>query len=187
MEVVRRPVVVVGNSIGGYISASLAAENPNLVKGALHSNMPARMLSLLCHPQLASLCQGHQQAAQAMLHCSCPGAFSAAYCLTIWHAMPVMAGSRAAAAIHQVEGYQDSAPDTIRIKSVTACPCGGVGSGTSCSRELSACCYHRPCYVLGPEGMICRSFDIWMPLENGLCCAPAASVYPCQGFHSSVK
>lgn len=33
VEVVRRPVVVVGNSIGGYISASLAAENPNLVKG----------------------------------------------------------------------------------------------------------------------------------------------------------
>ena len=40
VEVVRRPVVVVGNSIGGYISASLAAENPNLVQGTpvLHND-----------------------------------------------------------------------------------------------------------------------------------------------------
>lgn len=34
VEVVRRPVVVVGNSIGGYISASLAAASPGIVKGA---------------------------------------------------------------------------------------------------------------------------------------------------------
>ena len=33
VEVVRRPVVIVGNSIGGYISASLAAESPKLVQG----------------------------------------------------------------------------------------------------------------------------------------------------------
>ena len=33
VELVRRPVVVVGNSIGGYICASLAATNPALVKG----------------------------------------------------------------------------------------------------------------------------------------------------------
>ena len=34
VELIRRPVVVVGNSIGGYICASLAATNPALVKGA---------------------------------------------------------------------------------------------------------------------------------------------------------
>jgi pimeloyl-ACP methyl ester carboxylesterase len=33
VDVVRRPVIVVGNSIGGYISASLAADNRALVKG----------------------------------------------------------------------------------------------------------------------------------------------------------
>ena len=33
IEVVRRPVVVVGNSIGGFISASLAAAAPAIVKG----------------------------------------------------------------------------------------------------------------------------------------------------------
>ena len=33
LEVVRRPVVVAGNSIGGFISASLAADYPSLVKG----------------------------------------------------------------------------------------------------------------------------------------------------------
>ena len=33
IEVVRRPVVVVGNSIGGFISASLAAAAPAVVKG----------------------------------------------------------------------------------------------------------------------------------------------------------
>ncbi|KAK9836731.1 hypothetical protein WJX74_006975 [Apatococcus lobatus] len=38
VEVVRRPVVVVGNSIGGYISASLAAESPNLVQGLVLMN-----------------------------------------------------------------------------------------------------------------------------------------------------
>ena len=33
LEVVQRPVVVAGNSIGGFISASLAADYPSLVKG----------------------------------------------------------------------------------------------------------------------------------------------------------
>ena len=33
VEVVRRPVVAVGNSIGGYISASLAGDYPALVSG----------------------------------------------------------------------------------------------------------------------------------------------------------
>lgn len=33
LEVVGRPVVVAGNSIGGFISASLAADYPSLVKG----------------------------------------------------------------------------------------------------------------------------------------------------------
>lgn len=36
LEVVQRPVVVAGNSIGGFISASLAADYPRLVKGVLH-------------------------------------------------------------------------------------------------------------------------------------------------------
>ena len=35
VEVVRRPVVVVGNSIGGFICASLAAAAPRIVKGRL--------------------------------------------------------------------------------------------------------------------------------------------------------
>ena len=34
LDVVRRPVVAVGNSIGGYISASLAGDYPELVSGA---------------------------------------------------------------------------------------------------------------------------------------------------------
>ena len=33
VEVVRRPVVLVGNSIGGFIGASVAADNPTLVQG----------------------------------------------------------------------------------------------------------------------------------------------------------
>ena len=33
VEVVRRPVVVVGNSIGGFLSASLAADYSSLVQG----------------------------------------------------------------------------------------------------------------------------------------------------------
>ena len=37
IEVVRRPVVAVGNSIGGYISASLAGDHPDLVSGAWQS------------------------------------------------------------------------------------------------------------------------------------------------------
>lgn len=32
-EVVRRPVIVVGNSIGGFLAASLAAASPAIVKG----------------------------------------------------------------------------------------------------------------------------------------------------------
>ena len=38
IEVVHRPVVVVGNSIGGFISATLAAAAPAIVKG--HSSLP---------------------------------------------------------------------------------------------------------------------------------------------------
>ena len=34
VELVRRPVVVAGNSIGGYLSACLAGGSPRLVKGA---------------------------------------------------------------------------------------------------------------------------------------------------------
>ena len=33
LEVVNRPVVVAGNSIGGYIGAALAADYPPLVSG----------------------------------------------------------------------------------------------------------------------------------------------------------
>ena len=35
VEIVRRPVVVVGNSIGGFLSASLAADYKQLVQGKL--------------------------------------------------------------------------------------------------------------------------------------------------------
>ncbi|KAL0021846.1 hypothetical protein WJX77_007187 [Trebouxia sp. C0004] len=38
LEVVQRPVVVAGNSIGGFISASLAADYPSLVKGLVLLN-----------------------------------------------------------------------------------------------------------------------------------------------------
>ncbi len=39
LEVVQRPVVVAGNSIGGFISASLAADYPSLVEGgSLHAS-----------------------------------------------------------------------------------------------------------------------------------------------------
>lgn len=33
VEVAQRPVVLAGNSIGGFIGASLAADNPTLVQG----------------------------------------------------------------------------------------------------------------------------------------------------------
>jgi pimeloyl-ACP methyl ester carboxylesterase len=38
VQVVRRPVVVAGNSIGGFISASLAADYPGLVQGLVLLN-----------------------------------------------------------------------------------------------------------------------------------------------------
>lgn len=43
LDVVQRPVVVAGNSIGGFISASLAADNPHLVKGG---RFPAMIVQL---------------------------------------------------------------------------------------------------------------------------------------------
>lgn len=44
VEVVRRPVVVVGNSIGGFICASLAAAAPRIVEGG------RTLLALYCMP-----------------------------------------------------------------------------------------------------------------------------------------
>ncbi|GFR49192.1 hypothetical protein Agub_g11217, partial [Astrephomene gubernaculifera] len=38
LQVVRRPVVIVGNSIGGFISASLAADYPGLLRGLVLVN-----------------------------------------------------------------------------------------------------------------------------------------------------
>ena len=38
VQVVGRPVIVVGNSIGGFVSASLAADYPQLVKGLVLLN-----------------------------------------------------------------------------------------------------------------------------------------------------
>ena len=38
LRVVKGPVVLVGNSIGGYISASVAADYPDLVKGLVLVN-----------------------------------------------------------------------------------------------------------------------------------------------------
>lgn len=43
VEVVRCPVLVAGNSIGGFIAASLAADHPSIVQGA--SLCAARSLS----------------------------------------------------------------------------------------------------------------------------------------------
>ena len=40
LEVVNRPVVLAGNSIGGYIGASLAADYPDLVSGVTQSHSP---------------------------------------------------------------------------------------------------------------------------------------------------
>lgn len=37
-QVVRRPVVVAGNSIGGFISASMAGDYPGLVEGLVLLN-----------------------------------------------------------------------------------------------------------------------------------------------------
>ena len=42
-QVVRRPVVAVGNSIGGYISASLAGDYPTLVRGLVLVNSAGRL------------------------------------------------------------------------------------------------------------------------------------------------
>lgn len=38
LQVVRRPVIVAGNSIGGFVSASLAADYPDLVHGLVLLN-----------------------------------------------------------------------------------------------------------------------------------------------------
>lgn len=38
LQVVRRPVVAAGNSIGGFITASLAADYPGLVEGLVLLN-----------------------------------------------------------------------------------------------------------------------------------------------------
>ena len=35
IEVVRRPVLIVGNSIGGFMAASLAGDYPDLAEGEL--------------------------------------------------------------------------------------------------------------------------------------------------------
>ncbi|KAL4854579.1 Pheophytinase [Chlorella vulgaris] len=43
LQVVRRPVVVAGNSIGGFISASLAADYPGLVQGLVLLNSAGRI------------------------------------------------------------------------------------------------------------------------------------------------
>ena len=42
-QVVRRPVAAVGNSIGGYISASLAGDYPSLVQGLVLVNSAGRL------------------------------------------------------------------------------------------------------------------------------------------------
>lgn len=43
VQVVRRRVVAVGNSIGGYISASLAGDYPTLVQGLVLVNSAGRL------------------------------------------------------------------------------------------------------------------------------------------------
>jgi len=43
-NVVKRPVVIAGNSIGGYISAFTSAKNPNLVKGLILINTAGRLV-----------------------------------------------------------------------------------------------------------------------------------------------
>lgn len=53
VEVVRRPVVVVGNSIGGFISASLAAACPTIVKG--------RMCCWVAYTDTAALLNTHHK------------------------------------------------------------------------------------------------------------------------------
>ena len=45
LEVVQCPVVVAGNSIGGFISASLAADYPSLVKGMRPTTAPQHYFS----------------------------------------------------------------------------------------------------------------------------------------------
>lgn len=44
LQVVRRPVVVAGNSIGGFISASMAADYPGLVAGLVLLNSAGRLV-----------------------------------------------------------------------------------------------------------------------------------------------
>jgi pimeloyl-ACP methyl ester carboxylesterase len=68
IEVVRRPVVVVGNSIGGYISASLAAACPGIVKGVVSFALLSVCISL----HTAS-----RHARKALQHLACTAAMSA--------------------------------------------------------------------------------------------------------------
>ena len=44
LQVARRPVVVAGNSIGGFISASMAADYPGLVDGLILINSAGQIV-----------------------------------------------------------------------------------------------------------------------------------------------
>lgn len=52
MEVIGKPVVVVGNSIGGFVGTSMAADNPSIVshdwKNAEPAGLSAAVLIMLC-------------------------------------------------------------------------------------------------------------------------------------------
>lgn len=70
LEVVGRPVVVAGNSIGGFISASLAADYPSLVKGeSTHQDASLLCSALFWHPLLV---QGESTCEEVSLLCVYP-------------------------------------------------------------------------------------------------------------------
>lgn len=83
LEVVGRPVVVAGNSIGGFISASLAADYPSLVKGksthqetsllyGAHFLHPLVVKGESTHQEVSLLCVTHVQHCEAELSWASP-------------------------------------------------------------------------------------------------------------------
>ena len=53
LQVARRPVVVAGNSIGGFISASMAADYPGLVDGLILINSAGQIVEGYRPPEAA--------------------------------------------------------------------------------------------------------------------------------------
>ena len=79
VEVVQQPVVVVGNSIGGFICASLAAKCPRIVKGEVRitgNSMHLAMSQTESSTPLGMVGKATGGLTSASLAAICPGMFA---------------------------------------------------------------------------------------------------------------